>query len=428
MNGMWFAPSGAEVAQQLAAVDMVDLVERFGSPLLLLDVDRFRRQYRVLRELMPTVRPHYAVKALAHPAVLAALRDDGGFFDVASRQEVLLLKSLGVRPQACIHTNPIKKRSDIVAAVEFGVRRFVFDNVAELEKFAGLEGDVELMLRLSFRNADALIDLSFKFGAEPDDALSLLDCARRRGLKVVGVSFHPGSQLGGVDALVRDIRRSVDVMQSAGAAGFELTVLDIGGGYPVPYRGPVPSIATFAQVINTEISVLDGQGVQVLSEPGRIVAGPAMTSVSTVVGVNRRRDSTWYYLDDGVYGSYSNVIFDHVQPTVHAHKALLAPKAYPEGIAVLAGPTCDSSDVIATGVAMPDLAVGDLVVAPLMGAYTSVTASDFNGLAKAVIVPLSDTAGIGVDPESPLISVARDELREVAAAVAASSRSAVLLL
>ena len=153
-----------------------------------------RSYYQSLRAALPGVAIHYAVKALPEPAVLGTLREEGSNFDVASIGEVELLREHGIPAERMIHTHPIKSQSDIQAALAHGCRTFVFDNVDELEKFKPHRERVELILRIGFRNADATVDLSKKFGVPPADALALLELARRAGLRTVGLSFHVGSQ------------------------------------------------------------------------------------------------------------------------------------------------------------------------------------------------------------------------------------------
>ena len=380
----WTVPTAAELRSELAAIDLPQLVERHSTPLLVLDPARLAEQYRVLRRALPDVRPYYAVKALSHRAALAAVRDEGGFFDVASPREVALVAEQGVAPDRCIYTHPVKKPVDVAAAVRRGIRTFVFDNERELEKFGGLEDRVELLLRLEYRTPQALIDLSYKYGARPDEALDLLRAAQRRSLQVTGLSFHPGSQLASVEPLLQDIQHAAMLIDCLADVDAHLDVLDIGGGLPVPYDAAVPHLDSFVSAIAEEIRPLTRRGIQVISEPGRFVAAPAMLAVAGVVGVTRRGGMPWYYLDDGLYGSFSNVMSDHVHPTIYAYDAVLEEqKAFPS---VLAGPTCDSTDVITTRAMLPPLDVGDLVVAPFMGAYTSVTACEFNGLPKATVV------------------------------------------
>jgi ornithine decarboxylase len=381
----WTVPTAAELRSDLARIDLPGLVARHGTPLLVLDPSRVAEQYRMLRRALPDVQPYYAVKALSHPAALAAVRDEGGLFDVASPRELALVARLGVTPDRCIYTHPVKKAADVATAVRAGIRTFVFDNERELDKFAGLEDRVELLLRLRYRTPQALIDLSYKYGARPAEALDLLRAAQRRGLRVIGLSFHPGSQLAGVEPLLQDIAHAAMLLDCLGDV-VHLDVLDIGGGLPVPYDTAVPHLDGFVSAIQEEIRPLTERGIRVISEPGRFVAAPAMLAVAAVVGVARRGGMPWYYLDDGLYGSFSNVLSDHVHPTIYAYDAVLEERdAVPS---VLAGPTCDSTDVITTGAMMPPLDVGHLVVAPFMGAYTSVTACEFNGLPKATVVVL----------------------------------------
>jgi ornithine decarboxylase len=383
----WAAPTPADLGIELAAIDLPDLVARHGTPLLVLDPARAVAQYDVLRTALPHVLPYYAVKAQSHPAVLAALRDADGFFDVASPGEVALVVELGVRPERCMYTNPVKKPSDVATAVRAGIRTFVFDNEGELDKFAGFEDRVELLLRLSYRSAQALIDLSYKFGAQPDEAMDLVRAAQRKGLTVTGLSFHPGSQLDTVAPLVEDIRHAAMLLDCLADVGIHLEVLDIGGGLPVPYDADVPHVASFVAAIEAELRPLIARGIRVISEPGRFVAAPSMLSVASVIGANQRGGRPWYYLDDGLYGSFSNVLSEHTHPTVHAYRALHEQLATVPS--VLAGPTCDSLDVISTDAMLPALEPGDLVVTPNMGAYTTVTACEFNGIPKTTVVVVS---------------------------------------
>jgi ornithine decarboxylase len=276
----------------------------------------------------------------------------------------------------------VKKPADVATAVQHGIGTFVFDDERELDKFAGSEDRVELLLRLSYRNPDALIDLSYKYGARPEDAMYLIRAAQRRGVRVAGLSFHAGSQLMSAESLTAAIRHAAMLIDRLAGAGVDLQVLDIGGGLPVPYDVPVPHLERFVPGIRDAIRPLTERGIRVISEPGRFVAAPSMTAVTSVVGVTRRGVLPWYHLDDGLYGSFSNVLSDHVHPTLFAFDAGdrdVVPS-------VLAGPTCDSTDVITTGALLPELQPGDLVVAPCMGAYTAVTACEFNGIPRTTVV------------------------------------------
>ncbi len=170
------------------------LVKEFGSPLLILDCERVRVQYRKLRKALPGVDLHYALKPMPHPSVVNTIVAEGGFLDLATTGEVHLVERLGVAPERCIHTHPIKREQDIVNAVKFGVRTFVADNPDEVQKFARHTADAELLLRVSFRSPGAVCDLSRKFGCDPEDLLALARLAADLGVSVRGLSFHVGSQ------------------------------------------------------------------------------------------------------------------------------------------------------------------------------------------------------------------------------------------
>ena len=157
------------------------LVREFGSPLLILDCERVRVQFRKLRKALPHVDLHYALKPLPHPAVVRTVIEEGGFLDLATSGEVQLVRKLGVAPERCIHTHPIKRPADIENALAYGVRIFVVDNPDELEKFAAHRKDAQVLLRVSFRSPGAVCDLSRKFGCDPEAALDLARVAARLG-------------------------------------------------------------------------------------------------------------------------------------------------------------------------------------------------------------------------------------------------------
>ena len=360
------------------------LVARYGSPLLLVDCDVVRAQYRRLAAALPGVELHYALKPQPDAAVVAALNEIGGRFDVASGGEVALLRGQGVDAQRCIHTHPIKRDADIRDALRYGVRTFVADNVDELGKFVRHRRRVEVLLRVAFRAEDAVCDLSKKFGCAPAAVPELLAVARRLGVRIVGLSFHVGSQTQTPGMYVRAIEACARLIRAAGEAGHEpLTVLDIGGGFPIDYREPVMPIEQFCAPIRAALAALPA-GLRLLAEPGRYIVGPAGTVIATVTGRALRRGRWWFYLDDGVYGSFSGQIYDHARYPIGALRD--------EGArvrAVLAGPTCDSIDVVDNDILLPLLEAGDLLVGRQMGAYTSASAGDFNFVARARVLAVN---------------------------------------
>jgi ornithine decarboxylase len=358
------------------------LVARYGSPLFIIDADRVRRQYQRLAAALPGVDLHYALKPLPQPTVIATLRDAGAFFDLATNGEVDLVRRLGVAPERCIHTHPIKRDADIRTALAYGVNRFVVDNPDELRKFVKFRSRASLLIRVSFHSPDAVCDLSRKFGCEPEALPDLLKLAAELRVKIDGLSFHVGSQAAGSAMYVQAIGVCREMMQEAARGGQKLTILDIGGGFPVDYLQPSTPIEEFCAPIRGALRSLPPE-VRIIAEPGRYIAAPAAVAVASVMGRALRGGRWWYYLDDGLYGSYSGRIFDH---TTYPIEALVPPgDTFPS---VLAGPTCDSIDIIDEKLELPKLEVGDLILGRAMGAYTQATATDFNFFPRATVLTL----------------------------------------
>ena len=363
------------------------LARRHGTPLLVVDCDAIRSQYRALSAALPGVGLHYALKPLPFAPVVATLRDLGASFDVATTGEIALVRSQGVTGERCIHTHPVKSDADIAAALRFGIRTFVADNPDELRKFVAHRRRAELLLRVSFRNPSAVVDLSRKFGCEPAAARLMLEIARGLGVRVRGLSFHVGSQVADPTKYVEAIDACREIMIQARGDGHDLDVLDIGGGFPVAYGGVQPKIREFCRPIRRELRSLP-RGTRVIAEPGRFVAASAGTCITAVTGRAQREGRWWYYLDDGMYGSFSGQLYDHAHYPVDC-----LDRKGPRHPCVLAGPTCDSIDVIREDIPLPELEIGDLLVGRTMGAYTQATATDFNLIPRARIVAVNRQEG-----------------------------------
>jgi ornithine decarboxylase len=317
--------------------------------------------------------------------VLSTIAICGGGFDVATRGEIDLLGQLGLPMHRCIHTNPIKKPADIDHAYAEGIRTFVVDNACEAQKFAGRPADIELLVRLAFRNPAAKSDLSTKFGAELSDAELLVKHVLAAGVGFAGFSFHVGSQSPSAEPFRVALHHTLDlVAHLRDALGVRTRVIDIGGGFPVGYREQEPPIGAVAAIVDDVLGSARDE-FTLLAEPGRFLAADAMTLLTSVVGSAVRDGQVWHYLDDGLYGSYSNVMTEDVHPPILALGELAAPEMRLDPV-TLAGPSCDSADVIARDYPMPALGIGDVLVSPMMGAYTSVTASGFNGIPATPIV------------------------------------------
>src|SRR6187402_476716 len=191
------------------------LVAEFGSPLLIIDCQRVREQYRKLHKALPGVDLHYALKPLPHPSVVETIVEMGGWLDLATTGETQLVTQLGIDPARCIHTHPIKRDIDIRNALHLGVKIFVADNPDEVRKFEPYRDQAQLLLRVSFRSPGAVVDLSRKFGCDPEGLLDLARLARKLAIPVRGLSFHVGSQAGDPSKHVEAIEVCAKLMQKA---------------------------------------------------------------------------------------------------------------------------------------------------------------------------------------------------------------------
>jgi ornithine decarboxylase len=361
------------------------LIAQHGTPLLVLDRYRVIEQCRLLAAQLRGFRLHYAVKTSPHPAVLRAVAASGGGFDVATNAEIDLIGSLGLPVNRCINTNPIKKISDIDHAYMAGIHTFVVDNPVEVQKFVGLPADIDVLVRVAFRNPSAKSDLSTKFGVDPADAELVVKHVLAAGVQFAGFSFHVGSQGPSAEPYREALRGTLRlVTHIAETLGVPTRIIDIGGGFPVTYREAVPSIGDIAHVVDDVLGDRRDE-FTLLAEPGRFLVADSMTLLTSVVGSAVRDGRMWHYLDDGIYGSYSNVMTEDVHPPIMALREIVDGVGGCEPV-TLAGPTCDSADVIARDYPMPALNVGDVIVSPMMGAYTSVTSSRFNGIAATPII------------------------------------------
>jgi ornithine decarboxylase len=371
--------------QQIEAI-----AAQHGTPVLVLDCDVLRSQFYALQSALPDVEFYYAVKAFPHASIVKTLDQCGASFDIASTGETELLRSLYVNPRKSIHTHPIKKDRDIRDAMRFGCTTFVVDNLDEVKKFRKYRNRVALLLRVSFRSADAIVDLSRKFGCSPDEVPVLLQRAEDMGIRVKGLSFHVGSQSQKPDAHVGAIRRCGELItQWDQYSSIPMSILDIGGGFPVDYKLDGKSavdIHSYCAPIREALASVP-EDIHVIAEPGRFLVGPAATAIGQVGGKAGRGGQTRCYHDDGVYNTYSGRIYDHAQYPIRTIKT---GKTTP---CVLAGPTCDSIDVIEENIALPDLEIGDLIIGEVMGAYTAATATEFNSLPKSKIVVLNEVNG-----------------------------------
>lgn len=355
------------------------LAERYCTPLIVVSLEQIRANYRYLTEHLPGVKVHYAVKANPDLRLVKALAEIGSRFDVASDGEMLDLAALGVAPDRIIYANPIKTANGLAVARQTGVHKFTFDSEPEISRIARAVPGGTVLLRVRVDNPKALVDLNKKFGAPPEDALLLLRLAREHGLDVAGLCFHVGSQSTSAQAHIDSVRLMRQLFNAAQADGFSLRILDIGGGFPIPAPGEDIDVAAMTTDIQAALATAFPD-TEIWAEPGRFICGTAVNLITRVIGVQTRNNQQWYFLDEGLYGTFSGVIFDHWDFEL---ETLRYGTPVP---ATFAGPSCDSLDIMFRDKLTVPLAVDDLILVPNCGAYTSASATTFNGFGKAPII------------------------------------------
>ena len=368
----------------LSRADVKRLADEFGTPLLVMSVEQVKNNYRNLKEHMPRVNIHYAVKANPDERILRTLKDLGSCFDVASDGEILQLRAMGIDGDRMVYANPIKPVHGIETARKAGILYYMVDSEPEIEKMARVAPGARIMVRVRMQNPEALIDLNKKFGAEPGDVLRLLLKAKASGLDAAGLAFHVGSQAKQATAYTNALQVCRRIFDAAAESGLALQILDIGGGFPI--RAPGSDKIDIHKLLSTINSGLDEYfpDTEIWAEPGRFICGTAVKLITRVIGRQHRDNQDWYFLDEGIYGTFSGVIFDHWD------YELLSFKEGPVVTATFAGPSCDSFDVIFQEKETVRMDVDDLILVPDIGSYSSASATTFNGFAKAGTVVWED--------------------------------------
>jgi ornithine decarboxylase len=342
---------------------------------------KLRQEYEHFRRLLPRVRLYYAVKANPHPDIIRTFDGLGACFDVASEGEMRNVLAQGVDPNRIIFANTVKRPESLEYACKLGVDFVTFDSEPELYKIAKHSPGCRVLCRLKVGNVGSQVALSLKFGADAEQVVPLLLKARSLGLRAEGISFHVGSQCTNYDNYLGAFETCAALVAQAASLGLTLTTIDIGGGFPIrQLSSDRVSLQTFGPLMRQDLDRLLPAPIQLIAEPGRALVGPSGTLITRVVGRSIRNNMNYYYLDDGVYGDFSGIIYDH------AHYELKALKRTPKFLSVVAGPTCDSIDTIAHGVELPELDAGDVVYVPNIGAYSCASAMAFNGIPSAKVL------------------------------------------
>ncbi len=365
---------------------------REDSPIILIDHAVIRDNYQRFRKALPRVDVYYAVKANPEPEIIRTLYKEGAGFDIASMEEYNLVDDniLGTldeldrfMEEKIIYANPVKQIHSL-KKIEMKNLQMTFDNFFELDKIQTYCKKPRLVLRVAVPNEGSIVQLGTKFGASPEKAMDLLMYAKHVGFNVEGISFHVGSQCENPDNFVKAIEISKRVFDEALKMGFKLTTLDIGGGFPAPYGKNSIEFEDLAVIINEQLDKhFPSDEINIIAEPGRFMVATAATSISQIIGKSIREDKPFYYINDGVYGTFSGVIFDHIQYHFESFKK------GPMKSSSVAGPTCDGLDIMVTDDSLPDLNMGEFLYSRNVGAYTNASATYFNGFNPARIVNLN---------------------------------------
>jgi ornithine decarboxylase len=373
--------------------ELLAVARKHGTPVVVIDHQMIRHNYANFRRHLPRVQAYYAVKANPAPEIVRTLYKAGASFDVASLPEFLLVHQNIERLPAkerqdfiwdkIIYANPIKPRETLEALDQYKPL-LTYDNIEELRKIKRYAPHAGLVLRLRVPNTGSMVELSSKFGCDSGEAVDLIEEAFRAGLVVEGLSFHVGSQCTNFDNFVHALNIAAAVRQEALTRGHEIKILDIGGGFPVPYDAHVKPLRPLARKINAEIDRLFPEEIEILAEPGRYLVATAATAIARVIGKSVRDGKPCYYIDDSVYHTYSGIVFDHCQYRLQAFQT------GEKELSTVFGQTCDGMDIITQSEELPKLEIDDLVYSEDIGAYSNASSTWFNGFAPAQVVHVNE--------------------------------------
>jgi ornithine decarboxylase len=353
-----------------------------AGPCLVVDLDVVRDNYSAFAKALPDSKVYYAVKSNPAPEILKLLVELGACFDVASVGETEMVLAAGATPDRISFGNTVKKESDIATAFKLGVTLFAIDCEAEIDKVARVAPGSQVICRIHCDNAGADWPLSRKFGCEPAYAADILEHAHRQGLVPHGISFHVGSQQNNVEAWDRALANTAAVFKTCAERGINLAMVNLGGGFPAKYLRKTPKLESYGKAIFRSLRKHFGNAIpNTIIEPGRGLVGNAGVIEAEVVLIARRNpedEVRWVYLDIGKFHGLAETIDESIRYPIKTPRDRdeMAP-------CVLAGPTCDSMDVLYERAPYPlpvSLAIGDKVLIEATGAYTtSYSSIGFNG-------------------------------------------------
>ena len=365
--------------QVLTFSEARELANQYGTPLMVLSKKVLDAQVAIFRKYLPQVQIYYAMKSNPSEAIIKHLAEKDVNFDVASAGEMRQLKGYGLAGDRMIYANPVKTPAGLAAAKECNVSTMTFDSEFEIEKMVQSQPGARVLLRVQISNPDALVDLNSKFGTTPEKAPEIWRKAHEAGLDMAGLCFHVGSQSTSTTGYHNALMVCRDLFDQAKEDGLDFHILDIGGGFPIRNKEFVPDIPAFLTDIQEGLTEFFPD-TEIWAEPGRFLCGEAGTIIASVIGVTERRGKPFYTIDEGIYGSFTAKYFDHWD---------FEPRIEKEGekvVSCLAGPSCDSIDILADDYPLPALEYGDLLIFDYAGSYTYASATTFNGFEVLKVV------------------------------------------
>jgi ornithine decarboxylase len=373
--------------------ELLRLVKEHGTPLFIIDHAKIRENYRTFKKHLPRVQIYYAVKANSNQEIVKTLFEEGASFDVASYNEFMqvyeYIQNFEEKDKdfyiwdKIIFSNTIKD-IDTLRKIKRYKPLMTFDNKEELKKIREYCSTAGLVLRLRVPDSGSLVELGSKFGVDISAAYKLVDEAFGMGLTVEGLSFHVGSQCTNFDNFVAALEITSELFSYSRKKGYKMNIVDLGGGFPAKYDESVPEFERLAEIINSECDRLFPRDVEIIAEPGRFMVATAATLVSEIIGKAKRDGKVFYHINDGVYHTFSGVVYDHWIPNFHPFK---------EGknaVCAVVGPTCDSFDKISLAEQLPgNLQIGDCLYTENIGAYSVASSTHFNGFEGAKITHIN---------------------------------------
>ncbi len=358
------------------------------TPSLILDFEVIRSTFHRFTAAFPGAAVDYAMKANANDQIIRTLVEMGGGLEIASLAELQKALDAGAASDAIICSNPIKNPVFLARMQDAGVYAVVVDSTDEVEKVAMYAPGSRIYVRLAVDNTGSVLPLAGKFGVDGATALALFDQARDLGLHPIGLSFHVGSQCLKVANWVNAIKSCAEVWQQAAERGHDLYFLDIGGGYPAGHyhTASIPTIEEIGAVVMQAIRDYIPVTPMLVLEPGRGMVGESGALVASVVGRAQRGDQTWLYLDAGVFNGLMET-YEGFPPVVELVSDSASER--PLRTYTLAGPSCDSCDVIARNLELPEIQIGERLLFHDAGAYTNEYAAAFNGFPIPEVISLN---------------------------------------